>query len=1107
MRFRPLAVAVLVFGIAAAIGAFFLLRGDGGASAPRPSPPRADRDGAAVDAADEPAARQETPAAAPDLAASAAPALAPAVPVAPPGRAAVELLASGTREPVAGLRVIFDREPFGPGAPAHRDTSDGAGRIALEGLPVGRWHARADDDFLFVHPQRGFVDVLFDLEPWPTVLTVVRGALVQGSVVDRRGEPVAGADVRLRFDWPSIEDPAIENRDPGLFRRFDEEKLAAVTAADGRFAVRGVPSGVAYSIEAAREGFAPHVVPRLEVPASETITVPPIVLGEGGALRVRASAGDASPVAGAAVRVARLDEPEADPRWPDATEPPAGTSGADGAALVPRLRAGSYAVSVIAPGLRPFTRRDVEIADERTTEIAAALEPGLTLRGVVLDATGAPLPGASVEARRSVVWEKATTGADGRFAIEGLEPPAVRVVATASGFASQRMSVDLIPEDVRIALRREASASGRVVDRDGKPVAHYRLIVEPKEEDLFSSEGQATRQSLDVGDPEGRFRVGSLVPGAYRFRADAPGRGLGSGESEVVTVADGASVEGIRIEVAPTARVRARVADAGTREPLAGATIEWTKTPPSGAATRENRAGIEWNRPRGRANTTSEDGTLDVDVPLTAAALRFSRRGCLESIVEPVPAAAAAGVVELDVFLSRGGAVAGTVRDAAGAPVVAATVVVSNESGYGPEARTDSAGAYSVSGLVPGDYFVGLKRARDLEGFLEYVPATIVADETVRVDFGPGQRRGGSRVHGSVLSSGAPVKNAEVRMRPTGEGGDGGDGPDLGTRADDDGVFEFPCVPAGKWSVAAESETSSVVETVLVDGASPLAVTLVFPGGRLAVTVLDAVSGAPVPGISVVVTCGAGRSCHDPTGPDGRVEFAELEAGPATVRVGGSGWWGGRDLPAYAPQAVETTVPESGAASVEVRLALGAALEGRVTGPDGKAVRNPAVSIHGGGAAAFSSEYPIARSTGDYRMQVDGRYRVEGLAPGTYAAVVRAPGAPILIVPNVRVESPGPSVADFALPRGGTAIVRVVDGRGEAIHPASISVRMPLAGGDEIIVDEFYSKDPDDVASFLLAPGEYVFSSLSYRAVAEEPVRAAATVVAGESTVVTLAQP
>src|SRR5215472_11834791 len=80
-----------------------------------------------------------------------------------------------------------------------------------------------------------------------------------------------------------------------------------------------------------------------------------------------------------------------------------------------------------------------------------AQNPNGALRGEVLDATGARIPGATVAVLSSASAQVREMKADehGEFRIEGLVPGAYRLTVTAAGFAQASARVEVVVSTVR----------------------------------------------------------------------------------------------------------------------------------------------------------------------------------------------------------------------------------------------------------------------------------------------------------------------------------------------------------------------------------------------------------------------------------------------------------------------------------------------------------------------------------------------------------------------------------------------------------------------------------------------------------------------------------
>ncbi len=284
--------------------------------------------------------------------------------------------------------------------------------------------------------------------------------------------------------------------------------------------------------------------------------------------------------------------------------------------------------------------------------------------------------------------------------------------------------------------------------------------------------------------------------------------------------------------------------------------------------------------------------------------------------------------------------------------------------------------------------------------------------------------------------------------------------------ADADGGYLLEGLDAGRWtlSVWPTPDTEVCVGGLDLPGLDRFDIRLPA-GGRVLGTVLDDATGAPVPGALVTLrTDGAGfldDSAATRTDPDGRFSLDHLPPDVPNITGFSVTATGFLDFP---DGRSEPVVPEAAlfpgtADGIVVRLRRGAAVVGRVLDPEGRPVPGARVSLFssiGGGESGFST--PAL-------ADVEGRWRLEPVEPGTGILLVAAPGFCQEEFPadpaaalstgtapaswTVEVPASGEARKDLVLSRGGAIEGTVVDADGAPMAGAAISCH-PEGRWDEL---------------------------------------------------------
>jgi protocatechuate 3,4-dioxygenase beta subunit len=512
---------------------------------------------------------------------------------------------------------------------------------------------------------------------------------------------------------------------------------------------------------------------------------------------------------------------------------------------------------------------------------------------------------------------------------------------------------------------------------------------------------------------------------------------------------------------APPIRITGRVLEAVSRKPVAGALVwngdaggmAWMPAGPGGMfelrvpSGDRGRIGASapgymvhfqsWNRNRNAALTF----LLEPAAPIAGQVVDEAGR----------PVAGVDSRAPVRLVLRRGALVIGRIVDEEhGLPLAGVRVSLTAReagapNGYQPlQATTDPEGRFEIPWAGSGRHTL----RTEIPGFVTMVVEDLlVPEQQPEVDLGEIRLQAGAVLEGIVTDAlGRPVEAAWVRVMPSYGSADfaaaaaalsawqpivtGGDG-----------RFRIEGLPRGAtFDIDVDHSELLPGESlgVEVPTAEPLRIRLDLPrtlSGRVVDSRGEPVAGAAIsPNVSTVLPGKNGRSRGRSwetarTDRDGRFRLSRLMPGPVDLYA---------RAPGYRTGQLPVQVPEEGEAEpVEIVLEVGASLEGRVLDSKGLPVHNASVQA-GLRIEELESGYS---SLATVRTGEEGRYEVLNFQPGTCEVQVFLPegGGSFRAVAKL---GPGRNRLDLRAPRGVQVAGRVVDGRGEPLPGASVSLKL-----------------------------------------------------------------
>ncbi len=422
--------------------------------------------------------------------------------------------------PVAGAQVItFTEHERGLGGGKtgyghwsyHPTTTDGEGKFVLTGdagevsfgVRAPGYRMRLVRGLRF--PEQG--------DAAPVEVTLERGAILEGRVVDGRGEPVAGADVRAH----------LEDRDDRML-----SSPHGATDTEGRYRLEGLELGE-HNVMVRVEGNDQLLQRPTEVRPGVNRLDFAFDSGVEVSGRVTDAQGTPLPAVALLLRPVRS-------RQTFSTR-----SRMDGTFLFPAVTNGIFQLEGSASGFaRTLDPREVHIAGRPVEGLELRLARGARIVGSLLGLPADELAGAEIVAMLEGPPGGrlfGTVGPGSRYQIPDAAPGTWRVFAYLYPHRQAEGSVEVAPAGEEVVLDLQFAAglklSGQVL-LDGKPLPGTDILV------ASQRQGSETRRASTRYD--GSFEIDGLQPGAWQLLI-APDAGPGYARSLELTSDQEVSIE------------------------------------------------------------------------------------------------------------------------------------------------------------------------------------------------------------------------------------------------------------------------------------------------------------------------------------------------------------------------------------------------------------------------------------------------------------------------------------------------------------------------------------------------------------------------------------
>jgi hypothetical protein len=424
---------------------------------------------------------------------------------------------------------------------------------------------------------------------------------LRGMVLDPNGKPLAGAGVGIDVPRPL----------GALRQQYPQLPMRTVTDAFGRYDL-AVPSALGRLNVVSRvpgNSTARSALVLLDTAAPE---MPPLRMQRGITVQGVVLDAERRPLAGAIIVASSPHQYRFDTVG-DTAQRVSARSGGDGRFTLAGLDDIEYVLRAQAAGHADWGGHYVKVAQLTGLQEIVLDEPQY-VSGVVTDARGNPLAGATVQQFSADPALSTLTDVEGRFRIGPFSAGRQQSFdVTLAGYTPVPRALKVPESEARFVLLRNGVLRGRVLDAGTRaPLGRFQLSFKPHNQPVTHSDARPQSRSFVVED--GRFTLSDVYAGSWMVLVMAEGY---QPTYVPIDIPAGQATPELLFSVQRAGTLRGRVIDQATGEPLAGAALSFKHVTPPGF----NDADESWEY-------SELDGSFSLPgLPLGITNVRISLRG------------------------------------------------------------------------------------------------------------------------------------------------------------------------------------------------------------------------------------------------------------------------------------------------------------------------------------------------------------------------------------------------------------------------------------------------------------------------------------------------